>query len=254
MDILGPLRTASRALGVAAWTASVVYAHRAVALVRRDLDNPAGKRPFIAAWSRAVFPMFGIELSVEGTPPLESGPFLVVANHRSPFDILVCVDLVSGVVLSHHGVAALPVFGTAAKATDTIFVDREDTRSGARAIREMRARLREGRNVIVFPEGTTYRGDEVRAFKRGAFTAARGLDGVKVLPIGLAYEPGSEYVGETFGRHLARISARKRTPIWVTIGEPMPMPKNEREEEAVRATLQALVDRAAEARDARAFR
>lgn len=253
VDVLAPVRTVSRALGVAAWTASVVYAHRAVALVRRDLDTPAGKAPFVAAWSRRVFPMFGIELAVEGTPPDEGGPFLVVANHRSPFDILVCVDLVGGVVLSHHGVASLPVFGMAAKATDTIFVDRTDTRSGARAIREMRARLREGRNVIVFPEGTTYRGDEVRAFKRGAFAAAKGLD-VKVLPIGLAYEAGCEYVGESFGRHLVRISARKRTPIWVTIGAPMPLPKNEREEEGVRAALQALVDRAAEVRDTRAFR
>lgn len=253
MDVLSPLRTVSRALGVAAWTASVVYAHRAVALVRRDLDNPAGKAPFIATWSRHVFPMFGIEMHAQGTPPAEGGPFLVVANHRSPFDILVCVELVGGVVLSHHGVASMPVFGTAAKATDTIFVDRTDTRSGARAIREMRARLREGRNVIVFPEGTTYRGDEVRAFKRGAFTAAKGLD-VKVLPIGLAYEPGCEYVGETFGQHLVRISGRKRTPIWVTIGEPMTMPRGEREEEGVRSALQILVDRAAEARDTRSFR
>jgi 1-acyl-sn-glycerol-3-phosphate acyltransferase len=234
-----------------AWTASVVYAHRAVALVRRDLDNPAGKAPFIAAWSRKVFPLFGIDLHVvAGAPPLEDGPFLVMANHRSPFDILVCINLAGGIVLSHHGVASVPVLGHAAKATDTIFVDRNDARSGARAIREMRARLRQGRNVIVFPEGTTYRGDEVRAFKRGAFTAAKGLD-VKVLPIGLAYEPASEYVGETLGQHLRRVCGRKRTPIWAAIGEPMALPRAERDEGAVRAALQSLVDRAAEARDSR---
>lgn len=245
------IRSGARAMAIASWTASVVYGHRAVALWRRDLDNPAGKRPFIETWSRGAIPLLGIDLDIVcGARRREQGPFLVVANHRSPLDILVCMELVGGVVLSHHGVASMPVVGTAARATDTIFVDREDTRSGARAIREMRSRMREGRNVIVFPEGTTFAGDEVRPFKRGAFSAARGLD-VSVLPIGVAYEPGCEYVGETFAKHLSRMSARRRTPIWVSIGEPMSVPRDAAGEEAVRLEIQALVDRAAAVRDAR---
>ncbi len=250
MNLLAPVRSTVRSLTVAAWTASVVYSHRAIALVRPDLDNPTGKRPFIHLWSRGVFPLFGVDLRlVSGSPP-EGAPFLVVANHRSPLDILVCVHLVGGVVLSHHGVAKMPVIGEAARATDTIFVDRADQRSGARAIRAMRSRLREGLNVIAFPEGTTFAGDEVRPFKRGAFSAAKGLD-VKVLPIGLAYEPGCEFVDESFGQHLMRMSARRRTSIWACIGDPMPTPKSAEEEEAVRRAIQALVDRAAAARDAR---
>lgn len=251
VEVLGSLRAGVRAAVVAGWTASVVYGHRAAAWVRPELDSPAGKRPFIERWGRGIIPLLGAELHlVSGRPPeRDRGPYLVVANHRSPLDILVCMHLVGGVVLSHHGVASIPVFGAAAKATDTIFVDRADGKSGARAIREMRRRLREGRNVIVFPEGTTFRGDEVRAFKRGAFTAARGLE-LEVLPIGVAYEPGCEFVDETFGRHMARMSARPRTPIWVCIGEPTPMPSDAAGEERVRSAIQALVDRAASARDA----
>jgi 1-acyl-sn-glycerol-3-phosphate acyltransferase len=248
VDILAPLRSASRTLAVGAWTASVVYGHRAIALVRPDIDNPVGKRPFIACWSRGMFPIFGVDLALVGGALPEGGPFLVVTNHRSPLDILVCVHLVGGVVLSHHGVAKIPVIGEAARATDTIFVDRADQRSGARAIREMRRRLREGLNVIAFPEGTTFAGDEVRPFKRGAFSAAKGLD-VKVLPIGLAYEPGCEFVDESFGRHLLRMSARRRTSIWACIGDPMPVPSGQADEEGVRRAIQALVDRAAAARE-----
>ncbi len=249
VDLLGALRTGGRAVGVAAWTASIVYSHRFASLVRRDLNTPAGKKPFITAWGRAVFPLFGLDLHLVESQPSYQSPYLVVANHRSPLDILVCMHLAGGVVLSNHTVASMPIFGPAAKATDTIFVDRDDSRSGAKAIRTMRTRLREGRNVIVFPEGTTFRGDEVRPFKRGAFSAARGLD-VKVLPIGLAYPPGCEYVGETFGQHLARISARPRTSIWVAIGEPIAVPANAEQEEGVRRAVQAMVDRAAAARDA----
>jgi 1-acyl-sn-glycerol-3-phosphate acyltransferase len=252
VDLVGKLRAGARAVAVAGWTASVVYGHRALARLKPDLDTPAGKRPFIAQWGRAVIPLLGAELRVVSgrAPDPDTGPYLVVANHRSPLDILVCVHLVGGVVLSHHGVASIPVIGAAAKATDTIFVDRADSKSGARAIREMRRRLREGRNVIVFPEGTTFRGDEVRPFKRGAFSAARGLD-VKVMPIGVAYEPGCEFVDETFNEHVARVGRRRRTPIWVCLGEPMDMPADERGEEAVRTAIQALVDGAAAARDGR---
>lgn len=237
-------------MAIAGWTASVVYGHRAVAIVRRDLDNPAGKKPFIETWSRAALPLLGVDLRVvSGAPSRVPGPYLVVANHRSPLDILVCMELFGGVILSHDGVSSMPVFGDAARATDTIFVDREDKRSGARAIREMRSRMREGRNVIVFPEGTTFAGDEVREFKRGAFSAARGLERVRVLPVGLAYEPGCEFVGETFAAHLGRMSARRRTPVWVSVGEPMSVPKDAAGEELVRHSIQALVDRAAGARD-----
>ncbi len=241
-----------RAAAVAGWTASFVYGHRALARVRPELDTPTGKRPFVDRWGRGIIPLLGADLRVVSgrAPDPGGGPYLVVANHRSPLDILVCVHLVGGVVLSHHGVASIPVIGEAARATDTIFVDREDSRSGATAIREMRRRLREGRNVIVFPEGTTFRGDEVQPFKRGAFAAARGLD-VKVLPVGVAYEPGCEFVGETFGQHVARVGRRRRTPIWVSLGEPMPMPAKASGEEDVRRVIQGLVHRAAAARDTR---
>jgi 1-acyl-sn-glycerol-3-phosphate acyltransferase len=247
---LGKLRAGARALAVAGWTASFVYGHRALSRLRPELDTPAGKRPFVERWGRGVIPLLGAELNlVEGRAPDPSGgPYLVVANHRSPLDILVCVHLVGGVVLSHHGVASIPVFGEAARAIDTIFVDRADGRSGARAIREMRSRLREGRNVIVFPEGTTFAGDEVQPFKRGAFSAARGL-GVRALPIGLAYEPGCEFVDETFEQHVARVSARRRTPVWVSFGAPTPVPSDAAGEEAMREAIQALVHRSAAARD-----
>lgn len=254
MNPLISLRVLHRTAGLAAWTTGAVYGHRLMAALDSDFDTPWGKQCFIHLWSHRMFPLFGLDLRVcRGAVPTGLGPFLVVANHRSPLDILLGLHLIGGVVVSHHGVAAIPVVGHAAKYTDTIFVDRSDRRSGARAIREMRRRLNEGRNVIVFPEGTTFPGDEVRPFKRGAFSAAKGLP-VKVLPLGIVYSPGMEYVGETFGQHLLRASTRKRTPIWLSIGDPEPVPVGVEEEEALRRRVQSLVDEAAAARDARAPR
>lgn len=248
-----PLRSTSRALGFLAWTGGVVNAHRVLRKVEPDLDSHHGKSVFIHEWSRGVFPLFGLDLTVvDGAKPAKGvDPYLVVSNHRSPLDILVAVHLVGGVVLSHHGVRRYPVIGHAASYTDTIFVDREDSRSGAQAIRQMRRTLKAGRNVIVFPEGSTFDGDEVRPFKRGSFTAARNMKAL-VQPLGIAYQPGSEFVNESFQRHLLRMCKRPRTPIWVTLGEPRPVPKNERESERMRDYVQTLVDRSAAARDAHA--
>lgn len=249
--IVSAARSVSRALGFAAWTSGVVHSHRLVARFDEELQTPRGKRQFIAAWSRGVLPLLGVDLRVvAGQPPEQLGTsYLIISNHRSPLDVLCCVHLIGGTVLSHRGVSGYPVVGTAARATDTIFVDRADQRSGAQAIRQMRRHLKERRNVIVFPEGTTFRGDEVRPFKRGSFAAAKGLDHVRVLPLGFAYEPGSEFVGETFPNHLMRMCARPRTPIWAVIGEPRPSPRQPADEEALRGYVQSLVDRAARARD-----
>lgn len=250
MDPLGPLRLVTRTAGFAAWTAGSVWGHRVMTYLDSDFDTPWGKQRVIDFWSHRVVDTLGIDLHrVSGEVPYGLGPYLVVSNHRCPIDILVAQHLIGGVVLSHHGVADLPVVGSAARYTDTIFVDREDRRSGARAIRQMRRRLIEGRNVIVFPEGTTFAGDEVRPFKRGAFSAARGLD-VKVLPIGLAYPPGVEFVNESFGAHLGRTTRRRRTPVWTCIGAPEPVPNGPDEEASLRGRVQALVDEAAAARDA----
>lgn len=250
---MGPsatLRTLRRAAGFVGWTATAVYGHQVLRLVDSDFDTPWGKQRIIHFWSHRMLPLFGLDLRVvSGEIPYGLGPYLVVANHRSPLDIVLCIHLAGGVVLSHHGVAEVPFLGTAARASDTIFVDREDRKSGAKAIRAMRRRLIEGRNVIVFPEGTTHLGDEVRPFKRGAFSAAKGLD-VGVLPIGVAYRPGAEFVNETLGRHALRIASRPRTPVWVSIGERRPVPRNEEETEDLRRYVQGLVDDACATRDA----
>jgi hypothetical protein len=71
--------------------------------------------------------------------------------------------------------------------------------------------------VIVFPEGTTAPGDAVLAFQQGAFVAARGLP-VEIVPVGIAYPPGSEYLEETFFQHMVRMARRKHTPVCCVVG------------------------------------
>jgi 1-acyl-sn-glycerol-3-phosphate acyltransferase len=95
----------------------------------------------------------------------------------------------------------------------------------------------------VYPEGTTYVGDEVRAFSPGAFAAARGLP-VDIVPVGFAYDAdaGVEYFHTSFVEHLERVASRRRTRVVVCVGEPFPAEGKSTElaaraEEAVRTLV-----------------
>lgn len=169
-------------------------------------------------WARGLVKLFGVYPTVVGQLPSPAkGPRLVVANHRSPMDIPLILGYCGGHFVSRADLAEWPVLGLAARTVDTIFVDRRDAHSGIAAIKGMRKNLRSGRTVLVFPEGTTHPGDNVREFHAGAFTAARGLE-VELLPVGIAYRPGAEFVGETFIEYIDRVASRRLTRVVIKFG------------------------------------
>lgn len=247
-----------RGYGLAGRTRSVVRAGAMVALTSVMLpgsqlhvalrDDALAKRAAFRAWERRwaeqLLKLFGMRLSMVGAAPKRPAARLIVANHRSPVDILVAIARVGGCVLSRADLATWPLLGQAAQAAGTIFVDRDDRKSGASAIRQIRNRLKAGEHVVVFPEGATFEGDEVRPFQAGAFTAARGLP-IEVVPVGIAYPAGCEFVNEGFAEHMMRVSMRPFTRVGIAVGEAYPL-AGSRDEAALRAQqcVQDLVHQA----------
>ncbi|MGB5811972.1 MAG: lysophospholipid acyltransferase family protein [Polyangiales bacterium] len=194
--------------------------------------------------------LFGAQLSVTGKPSFESGA-LVVANHQSALDIAVMLSVFRPVMVSRHDVAEWPVLGRMARHGATIFVDREDRHSGAIAVRAIRRRLREGRTVVAFPEGSTFPEDTVHEFQPGAFAAVRSVD-VPVIPVGIAYAPSVPFVQESFARHLSKIAARPKTEISLHIGSPLVLERDPRAAaEQARERVQQLVAEGRHELDAR---
>lgn len=213
-------RSLSRLLGVGAFTAGWLGAatlHEA--FVPETERGPLFQR-YLKRWAHSLVRQTGgkVELTPESVIPAHIGPRLVVSNHRSPFDIGVLLSIFGGHALSRADLSQWPVLGFAARRAGTIFVDRESAGSGASAIRSIRAKLKDGASVLVFPEGGTFEGDTVKPFRAGAFSALRGLD-VQIVPVGLAYEPGSEFLDETFVEHVLRVSRRPETRCVVHVGE-----------------------------------
>jgi 1-acyl-sn-glycerol-3-phosphate acyltransferase len=245
LPLLHRTRAGVRAAALGAVTLSLLGAQ---ALHGRTV--PVDERPevfqrWMRRWARSLIQVFGAEVRVQGeVPPRGAKGRLVIANHRSPVDIAVLLELFGGSVVARADMAKWPVLGIAAREAGTIFVDRQDSASGATAIRAIRNRISEGGSVLVFPEGGTHVGDEVVPFKGGAFAALRGLD-VEIVPAGLAYDPGIEFVEESFTAHLARVAARQRTRCAVRIGPPMPPARNARTTALeMQAVVQGLVTEA----------
>lgn len=201
---------------------------------------------YMRRWASSLVRAMGgaLTLAPGAQVPPQHKPRLVIANHRSPFDIGILLSLFGGHALSRADLANWPVLGLAARRAGTIFVDRQSGASGASALRTIRRRLREGASILVFPEGGTFEGDEVRPFKPGALAALRGLD-VEIVPVGLAYDPGAEFTDETFVQHVVRVAGRPRTRCVVDIGAPRTATGSAHELAAsLRDEVQRLVDRA----------
>lgn len=195
-------------------------------------------------WTRGLLRLAGVaERVFPEAPPRSSGARLVVANHRSALDIPLLLTYFGGSFVSRGDLAEWPLLGVAARKAQTIFVGREDARKGG-VIRAMREQFERGRTVCIFPEGTTFAGDEVRPFHRGAFAAAAGLP-VEIVPVGVAYPAGSEYVEDSFVAHIQAVGARPRTPVVMQVGVPsLAEGTSTHMQQRYEAEVQALVHRA----------
>ncbi len=170
-----PARTATsllrwvRALGT---TAGVIPP---AALVRDPL-------PLLSWWSRAMLRALAIEAVWEQEPP---EAVLWVANHLSWVDPLVLMAKRPMSTIAKAEVASYPFVGSAAKRAGLHFVQRDDPNSRASALVSFWQDLGTGRPMLLFPEGTTTRGESLAPFYRGGILAAHHL-GIPTLPIRLS--------------------------------------------------------------------
>jgi 1-acyl-sn-glycerol-3-phosphate acyltransferase len=223
------MRRAARTAAFGGLTTGLVSAF----LVRTALSSPERREQvrerWVGVWCSAMLELFGLRVLVRGPLPGPERGRLVVANHRSTADILVLLGAFGGRMVSRADLARWPLIGVAARVAGTVFVDRADAASGARTVRAIGRRLSDRQAVIVFPEGTTYAGDEVRPFRAGAFVAAL-RSGADVIPVGLAYARDSQaaFVGESFPAHLSRMTAADPSALAMCVGAPIAVDRKAR--------------------------
>jgi 1-acyl-sn-glycerol-3-phosphate acyltransferase len=251
-SVTGRARQVARASGFLGLTAMMLPPFLARMAATSDDERTAVRDAWVGRWARSLLRLFAIEVVVDGTVPTPTRGHgrgrLVVTNHRSAIDIGVVLSTFGGTMVSRADLATWPVLGAAARAVGTVFVDRSSAKSGAGAIRAMQKLLEEGQTINLFPEGTTFAGDEVRPFHGGAFVSAVRAE-AEILPVGIAYPSasGAAFVDETFAAHLARMSKSGATRMVISVGTPFVARKSDRAAELTKRAhdeVQALVGRA----------
>jgi 1-acyl-sn-glycerol-3-phosphate acyltransferase len=114
-------------------------------------------------WARSFALIAGMRIEVIG--PVPKPPFFLVTNHLSWVDIPLLRAVVDGVFVAKAEIRGWFVAGKIVADMGQIFIDRKNRRDIPRAGQKIISRLDDGEGVIVFPEGTATRGDDVHPFR-----------------------------------------------------------------------------------------
>jgi 1-acyl-sn-glycerol-3-phosphate acyltransferase len=105
----------------------------------------------------------GVEVETVGTPP--DGAFVLVCNHVSYVDIPLLAAHLDATFVAKTELAGWPLLGRAFRIGDTIFIDRARKRDLLQVMERIAASLDRGLGVVIFPEGTSGRGDRILPLK-----------------------------------------------------------------------------------------
>lgn len=157
------------------------------------------QQPFIQWWHRRFCRILNLDIRVHGVPL--QGHALWISNHVSWLDIPVLGANFPVYFLSKAEVARWPVVGWLAKVAGTLFIQRGSGDAGKVEF-QLASHLREGRNVLFFPEGTTTDGERLKRFFHKLFGAAVS-EQVPLQPVLVCYRdehdalhPHAPFIGD----------------------------------------------------------
>ncbi len=190
-----PLVAWARILACLSFTLSVIPV-QALAI---SLGHPLMKT--LPLWyHRKCCRIVGFKVEMRGRRS-RNHPTLYVANHVSYFDIMVLSSLIRGSFIAKSEISKWPFFGLMAKLQRTIFIERRPRHAAAERDR-MAERLRQGDDLILFPEGAAGDGNMLLPFKSALFSVAEiqaDHEPLSLQPVSIAY---TRLDGLPMGRYL----------------------------------------------------
>lgn len=160
------------------------------------------------------------------TGALPAQPMLWLANHLSWADIAILGMLQPMAFLAKSEVRQWPLLGWLAAEAGTQFIRRGGSDSGALK-RLLSAELQQGRNLLIFPEGTTTDGATLRTFHSRLLACAIET-ATPIQPVAIRYlrggqaDPIAPFIGDDdLLAHLFRLLAADVAVVEVQLLEPI---------------------------------
>lgn len=148
-----------------AWISSLIYKNKSTLQAQVRLEK----------WSRFILKYLGYTLAVKGkdnVPVNETVYF--VCNHQGTLDpaLILASSPVHLAFISKKENEKMPIFGRWACNIGTIHFDRNSREGNVHMLRETIRELKQGKNLLIFPEGTRSKGNSMHDFKAGALMPA----------------------------------------------------------------------------------
>ena len=138
-------------------------------------------------WAKILLLLCNTKVQIIGKENILRGkPQIFMANHQSGFDILIVLAHIPGQFrwLVKKELFHIPIFGAAMKSAGYIEIDRNNREKAMRSLDQAALRIREGKSIMAFPEGTRSRFSEIKTFKQGTFYLAI-KSGAPIVPISI---------------------------------------------------------------------
>ncbi len=168
------------------------------------------------AWMKIGNPIMGNVVEIKGTAANE--PAIYMSNHRSFSDPLVQATAFDSIIIAKAEVSNIPVMNQAAKITGIIYVKREDHASRKATLVKLVETVKEGYNVLIYPEGTTGDLQTTKPFKMGAFKSAV-MYNFPVVPVAIEYQKLRDlWQSRSLISHFFLQYAKLTTPVRISVG------------------------------------
>ena len=113
------------------------------------------------------------------------GHYIVIANHQSILDVPLIIGCIGPVAfLAKIELSKVPGVSWFFKCIGGVYIKRGDTLKTAGSLKEMMRKIKNGRNFVIFPEGTRSEDGTIGEFKKGSLGIPYKLK-TKIVPVSI---------------------------------------------------------------------
>lgn len=136
-------------------------------------------------WAPFILFVMGVKLEVQGLQHFEKDKnYIIISNHTSYLDIPILLSAMPRNIyfIAKKELMRVPLFGWMMWLLGMIFIDRKNAKRSLISMKKAALKLKSGKNVLVFPEGTFDDSPGLLPFKKGAFHIAVRAN-IPLLPV-----------------------------------------------------------------------
>ena len=137
-------------------------------------------------WAPGALKLAGVKnITITGAENIDtSKTYVVIANHQSYLDIPLLFKTIpiNLYFVAKKQLKSVPFLGWYMMATGMIFVDRKNRDKAVASLNAAGEQIKNGKSILMFPEGTRTKDGSLGGFKSGAFHLAKKAN-VDILPV-----------------------------------------------------------------------